>query len=413
VSHGDLQDIIGQDEAIGRLQGILRSGRVPHALLFAGPSGVGRRTTALGLARILLCEDPHLPQNESGGAGPRGTKPPDPALFQLTLDESPDDASSDSGIRPCGQCEDCRMTAAGKHGDLHIIYKELAQYHEDAQVRSRVMQDLSISVIRDFLIVPAGRSPTRGRGKVFIVLEADLMSIPAQNALLKTLEEPPSGVTIILICERPEQLLPTTISRCSTIRFRLLPKQLVIEKLAERGIEMNEAQFWAEFTGGSIGRALRLSELGTYQIKRDLVEGLTKLPHTGDVGFAEYLRKTADALATKFLADGRKQGVELSKTLATRRSAGILLELIAEVYRDAMSVSAAADRPISNTDQSHAIKLLAERFDLIALSDIIETLARYQRELWRNVNTRILWDNVVLTCSCAKPVRISDSLLGH
>ena len=104
------------------------------------------------------------------------------------------------------------MMAAGSHPDFQMVYKELAQYHDELSVRLRVMQDLGIDVIRSFLIYPAYRAGNRGRGKVFVVLEAELMSFPAQNALLKTLEEPPAGVRIILITSRPDSIVSVSVT---------------------------------------------------------------------------------------------------------------------------------------------------------------------------------------------------------
>ncbi len=198
----ELQDIVGQDAAIGRLQKAWQADRLPHAILLTGPEGVGRRTTATAFAKVLLCEKTCCRSDVGLSASASRTVPLETSYVQA-----------------CGTCDDCRMMVADAHPDFQIVYKELARYHDNASVRARVMQDLGIDVIRRFLIEPSYRSPVRGRGKVFIVREAELMSIAAQNALLKTLEEPPVGVTILLITTRPEQLLPTTLSRCWQIRF--------------------------------------------------------------------------------------------------------------------------------------------------------------------------------------------------
>ncbi|MFW6133913.1 MAG: hypothetical protein ACOC8F_08460, partial [Planctomycetota bacterium] len=148
VAQLGLDDIVGQDEAVGRLDAAMRAGRLPHALLFAGPEGVGRRTTAVALAKTLLCAE----AANIGG----------PALFGA-------EEVAPAAPRACGQCDDCRMTEAASHPDLHPVYKELAAYHDDPQVRERKMQRLVIDVVRQFLIAPAGQAPSRGRGKVFIV----------------------------------------------------------------------------------------------------------------------------------------------------------------------------------------------------------------------------------------------------
>jgi len=382
----ELLDIVGQDDALARLEGTVWGARRPHAYIFAGPRGVGRRTTATALAKTLLCEDPTTTPNAA-------------RLARLDADFPL--------RRACGQCTDCKMVAAGTHPDLHLVYKELARYHDDLNVRERVMQELGIDVIRDFLIGPACRSASRGRGKTFIVLEAELMSAAAQNALLKTLEEPPEGVTIILICQRSEELLPTTLSRCSMIRFVPLPKAFVIEKLLEQGIEREEAEFWAAFTGGSVGKAVDLADQDLYPIKRDVLERLAGLGPAGDAELADHLVKLMDKRADAAIAAARRaDGSELSANLAKRQAVSSLLELIAGAYQDAMALAAGAKRQMVNADQQEAIERLARRFTSTQLAEIVEQLSQYEQLLWNNVNPKIVWDNAVVTCASAAPLRL-------
>ncbi len=371
----NLSDIIGQGEAVSRLLANMSADRVPHAFLFAGPEGVGRQTTATALAAVLLCESP---------------------------------ATDLMGRRSaCGACESCRMMKAGAHPDFQLVYKELARYHDDASVRSRVMQDLGIDVIRSFLIAPAGRSATRGRGKVFVVLEADLLSIAAQNSLLKTLEEPPAGVTIILVCLKPDQLLPTTRSRCSLIRFGPLPREFVTDRLAQAGIAPAEADFWAALTAGSLGRALELSQAGFYDVKRQVVEGLSRLSAGGDAKFAEALAKHTDTLAEAEVKRAKKDDdANLSKTLAARQATSAMLEIIAAAYRDALTCATGAQTALVHSDQSSAVRAIAGRFTPVELADILEQLSRYETLLWRNVNPKIVWDNVVITCASAAALNV-------
>jgi DNA polymerase-3 subunit delta' len=369
-----LNDIIGQEPALQQLHTAMRDGRMPHAFLFIGPAGVGRRTTALALAATLLCK------KKSGD-------PP----------------------QACGTCEDCKMLAAGTHSDFQLIYKELARFHDDSSVRNRVMQDLGIDVIRHFLIGPAGRAPTRGSHKVFVVLETELMSIAAQNSLLKTLEEPPPGVTIILICAKPDQLLPTTLSRCAQVNFRRLPAAFVAQKLEEfeNGIAPSEARFWAGYTQGSIGEALKLARAGMYEIKCDVLNHLARLSSGGDVDTAEHFADLTDKLATQAVSAAKKRdGAELSKSLASRQATGTMLEIIAGVYGDALTLATGARRDLTHSDQSSAVEIIAGRFTPTQLACIIESLSQYEQLLWRNVNPKIVWDNVVITCGSGQEVTL-------
>ncbi len=384
----ELSDIVGQDDAIDRLLRAMSGKRLPHAFLFAGPDGVGRRTTAIAFAKMLLCEKPadEVSQSASESAGKKKPAPRRQA---------------------CGQCDDCRMIAADSHPDFQMVYKELARYHDDASVRDRVMQDLGIDVIRSFLIAPAGRLSSRGRGKIFVVLEAELMSIAAQNALLKTLEEPPDLVKIILITSKPESLLPTTLSRSQMIRFGPLPSQFVMAKLAAAGVDEAEATFWATFTEGSVGRALQLTEQGMYEVKCDVIERLAKLPAAGDVELSEHLAQVTDRLASEAVGAAKElDDAALGKGLASRRAAGIMLELIAGAHRDALTLATGAKSPIIHADQRQAVEALAGRLEPLELAEIIEALSRCEQLLWRNVNPKTVWDNVVITCASAKPLRI-------
>ena len=382
----ELLDIVGQDAAVGQLQRVLAGSRRPHAYLFVGPRGVGRRTAAVALARTLLCDAPQ-------------TRPNDGRLGDL-------DASA-TLRQACGQCESCRLMDAGSHPDFQLVYKELARYHDDADVRKRVMQGLGIPVIRSFLLAPAGRRSARGRGKVFVVLEGELMTADAQNCLLKTLEEPPDRVRLVLICRDPEQMLPTTLSRCWMVRFGPLPAAFVTGRLVEADVDRTEAAFWAAFTDGSVGRALMLAEKGMYAIKRDLLGRLTRLASAGEADLADFLIKTTEKLAAQAVAEVKAaEGASLSANLAKRQAAGVILELLASAYRDALTVSAGAERPLVHADQADVPRVLASRFAPTDLAEVLDQFAEYERLLWRNVNPKIVWDNVAVTCASAAPLRL-------
>ena len=376
---GKLLDIVGQDAAVALLQQRLAAGRMGHALMFTGPHGVGRRTTALALAGALLCENPQTLPNNARFAQLDDS-------FQLT------DA--------CGQCNDCKTLEAGTHPDFDVISKELAAFHPEPEVRGRKMQNLGIGVINHFLVKRAYLAPSRGRGKVFVVREAELMSAAAQNALLKTLEEPPPGVTIILICRRSEQMLPTTISRCHTVRFGPLPLDFVAERLVREDVAEGEAMFWASFTEGSAGRSLSLARGDMYSIKCDMLDKLSAMGPGGDAALGERLQKITDAQAIAAVKAAKSpDGAEMAKTLATRQATGTMLELIASAFRDAITLSTGADRPLVNADQRHAVEAIAGKHSTRQLAGAIEQLSNYEQLLWRNVNPKIVWDNVVLACA--------------
>ena len=366
----NLSEIVAQDAALEQLAGILAGRRRPHALIFAGPVGVGRRTTAEALAKVLLC--------------PHSSESPDSPLPVA-----------------CGQCGGCRAFEAGSHGDYHLIKKELGRFSKDPQVRSRKMQNLGIGVVTEFLIAPANQGSVMGRGKVFVVREAELMTTEAQNALLKTLEEPPSGVTLILLCGAAHELLPTTRSRCALVRFGPLPRDFVSDRLIREGVEVGEARFWAAYTQGSLGESLRLAGGSLYAMKRELVDRLVAMD-SGGADLAEWLTKQAEKLTNATVAEDRL----LARSLAGRRVAALLLGLMAGVYRDVLSRSAGRDRPYIHADQADAIDRLASGRTPAVAARIITQLAAYEKLLWRNVNAKTVWDNVTITCATAAPLEV-------
>jgi len=168
-----------------------------------------------------------------------------------------------------------------------------------------------------------------------------------------------------------------------------------------------EAAFWAGFTEGSIGRALKLAAQDMYAIKRDVLTRLSNLSAAGGAELSEHLVKLTDNLSAQAVADAKAaDGADLAKTLASRQAAGMVLELIASAYRDALTISTGSPRPRVHADQPEVPSALAERFEATELAEIIEQLAEYERLLWRNVNPKTVWDNVGITCVSAADLRL-------
>jgi DNA polymerase III delta prime subunit len=241
-------NVQGQDRAIVQLQRSLKAGRLASTWIFAGPLGVGKFTLAVELAKTVLCDAPVTRANGIEQGVLVAGLPPE---FPLKL--------------ACGQCESCRVIAAGggNHPDLHIITKELIRYH-DRTGKSKGTT-LSIDVIRGEITGDSSENKEakiykrsfRGRGKFFIIDEADLMEAPAQNSLLKTLEEPPAESYLILITASPQDLLSTIRSRSQVVQFGELPDEVIVKRLLESGMLEEDAALMARLARGSLGRALR------------------------------------------------------------------------------------------------------------------------------------------------------------
>ena len=286
-----LSDIFGQDSAIDAIRRMYLAERLPHGLLFAGPTGVGKATTAKALAELFLCEKPH------------------------------DDA-------PCGKCAACRVFEAGNHPDYHVITKELIRLH-DKSGESKATE-LSIDVIRHELVGPAGLKASMGRGKVFVIEQADLMNIAAQNAALKTLEEPAGRSLIVLLAEQPLALLPTIRSRCQAVRFSPLSDERVVSELKKRGIGDADAADAAMLAEGSLGQALRWMEDGVIVRARELRQRLKEMLMGRAVADLPDWFKTA---SEEYAAKQLERDELSSKTQATRDGMTLYLRIAAQAFR--------------------------------------------------------------------------------
>ena len=220
---------IGNHAAIALLNGAINQHRVSHAYLFIGPNRVGKRTLAIDFARALNCHA-------------QDTTTPGWAELQPAV--------------PCGQCSACDRIARSSHADVQIISSS-TQSSKDTDAKAtqrRVM--IGIELIKD-IQSDAMLEPYEGRAKVFIIDEANRMSPDAANALLKTLEEPPGSVHIILTAPSADLLPETIVSRCHLVRLRSVPVETIADALVERySVNSEEAQSLAKMSMGAPGWAV-------------------------------------------------------------------------------------------------------------------------------------------------------------
>ncbi|WP_224245051.1 DNA polymerase III subunit delta' [Hyalangium gracile] len=228
-----LASVVGQPRAIDALQAALRSGTLHHAYLFAGPEGVGKELAAVGLAQALTCPE----QPEVG----------------------------------CGQCASCVRVSKGLHPDVTWVMPDEERVARGLAGRSDFTgtpsRDIRVEQIRG-LQERLALHGLESRRKVALITSAHRMNEPAQNAFLKTLEEPPADTTLILIAAAMDKLLPTIRSRCSKVHFAPLPVDLVAQRVQqERRLDPQTAALAAVMAGGSLGRALSLDVEGLAQRK--------------------------------------------------------------------------------------------------------------------------------------------------
>jgi len=304
--------IRGHDRIVESLRIGLREGRLPHALLFVGPPGIGKRSFARKLAQALLCE-----------------------------------AHPGHALDPCEACPGCLQVWAGTHPDF-IEAGRPEDKHE-----------LPISVIRE-LCDQFGLKPARGAHKVAILDDADLLNEEASNAFLKTLEEPPPGAVLILIGTSAELQLDTIVSRCQVLRFDPLPEPEIAALLLEQGVARDpaDAARLAAMAEGSLSRARGWADIELERFRRSLIDEIA-----ADHGFE------APELAHRLQAFIKQAGKE---SFDQRRRASLLIGELTRFFRGILWQTAGLAPPCPDPDDRRAAAALASRLepeDVFALAD--------------------------------------------
>jgi DNA polymerase-3 subunit delta' len=316
----------GHDRIIDDLRHSLARGRFPHAFLFVGPEGVGKRAFALTLAQALLCE------------------------------RNPEEA-----LDPCGSCPSCLHVTAGTHPDVLQVE------------RPEEKHDLPIQAIRQ-LCLDLGLKPMRGARRVAIVDDADDLNDEASNAFLKTLEEPPSGSVLILLGTSPEAQLDTIVSRCRVVRFDPLPESELAELLVAQGVAPDTAAAarLARLAEGSVSRARGLADPELSQFRRGLIDALAD-----SAGF------DPGALASKLVAFVKEAGKE---SVVQRARARLFMAELAGFFRGLLWQTAGLVPPSPDPDDCRAIAALAANLDpedVLVLADrCVEADQHIQRKAY-------------------------------
>lgn len=241
--------ILGQDKTIKRLRALIETGRIPPAMIFHGAPGTGKFLTALEFAKALNCS--HTEHREKAYAG----APADDDLFAAAapapapVPEEPVKVHTDLSDS-CGVCISCLQAQSGAHPDIRVVDTEF----QAALLDEAESANLKIDTIRE-LSRWAQQKPMLSPWKIFIVRDAEALMPQAQNALLKTLEEPPPGTMVILTVSRKASLLATILSRSCLIEFGPLPRQALRTILEAQGAEPGQAAALAALGSGSLEKA--------------------------------------------------------------------------------------------------------------------------------------------------------------
>ena len=330
--------IVGHRRLITLLARAAARDTLPPAMLMAGPAGVGKRFTAAAVAAAINCLQP------------RSTP---------TLERD-----------ACGRCTSCRRIARGVHPDVPIV-----EPGDNGQI--------GIEQIRD-VIDRAQYRPFEVRRRVVIIDEADAAGDPAQSALLKTLEEPPSTSIFVLVSSMPDALLATVRSRLPRLRFGPLTVHEVVTVLTrDHAWEEADAQAAAAEADGSVGVALQMRAIDVARAREAARQVLEVTASAGNTA-----RRVAVAHA---LVGGKGTPAEGREQLAT------CLRSLASLLRDLGVIATRADRAVlANRDMATALDGLARFFDsdrAVKASTIVD---RALGALERNASTKIVADWVVL-----------------
>jgi len=330
--------LIGHRRLIALLSRAVERGTVPPSLLLAGPEGVGKRRVAVALAEALNCLRPSAT----------------PAL--------PYDA--------CGTCAACRRIARGIHPDVILL-----EPGDSGSIR--------IDPVRE-VIDQARYRPFEGRRRVIIIDNADAMIPAAQNALLKSLEEPPSASVFALVSSIPDSLLPTVRSRCPRLRFRPVPAAEVAEALIrDFKYTEEEARAAAAEADGSIGRALQANS-GALADARAVAQRLL-----------EQAARTPDA-SRRLNAVKELTGKKASPAVE-RDQLAVHLRAMASLLRDLGILATRADaRMLANADLRGALERLASAYDSARSMRAFTAVDRALGALERNASPKIVADWVAL-----------------
>ena len=324
---GSFKDVVGHKDILKYISSAVENNRVSHAYILNGERGSGKRMLANLFATTLLCE--------SGNS------------------------------EPCGKCHSCRQAESGNHPDIIRVTHEKPNSISVDDIRTQVNNTVDIK-------------PYQGPYKVYIIPQADLMTPQAQNAILKTIEEPPAYAVFLLLTENAEMLLPTINSRCVMLKLRNI-KDTLIRKYLMENLEIPDykADMCTAFAQGNVGRAIMLANSEHFNEIRE--EAVQLLKHIHDM--------------------------ELSETVAAVKNISVYkleitdyLDIIMIWYRDVLLYKATKEiDKVVFKDQLQSIKEQARKSSYEGIELILESLEKAKARLKANVNFDLVMELLFLT----------------
>lgn len=327
-----IDEIAGQTVALTHLKNALKKDQISQAYMLIGEPGMGKKTIAESFAESILCEERKPGEYEH-----------------------------------CGKCRSCHQVETGNHPDCIFVTHEKSNLISVDEIREQLVSDVEIK-------------PYQGSKKVYIVPDAEMMNEQAQNALLKTLEEPPEYAVIILLVANADLMLPTLLSRSIKLPLAPLPDQVIEEKLIkDYYIQKYRTSSIVKFARGNLGRAIEMSENDDFiEDKNTASDIMKKVVKTESYQWKDWID-------------------ELSKDKARLP---FFLGLFMDWYRDILMAKSGAGRErLMFADEESVITEEAGEYDYEGLKYCIEAIEDAQAKVRANVKLSLVLENLFNTLS--------------
>ena len=319
----DFTKIIGHERVIENLKNAIDNNQISHSYLFEGEESIGKRMVALSFAKTLLCRE--------------------------------------EGLKPCNKCNSCLKFDKLNHPDFRLIEPE----------KNRISKETIDKLIKSMSI-----APLESKRKIVIIDNSHEMGLEAQNGLLKTLEEPPSYINIILITSSSNNLIPTIISRCQVVKFYPVENKKIEELLKlNYNKTLEEANFIAHFTKGSVGKSIILSKSMDFSNKRDKTLEIIDNIVNGD--------KLTIFNAIDFFL-GNKDSIEE------------ILDIILYWFRDLLIYKEIGESDIIINRDKMTLLSTQSFLNTNKINDIIEKTIETKEDIQRNINYQLSIETMLL-----------------
>ncbi|MDD6629237.1 MAG: DNA polymerase III subunit [Lachnospiraceae bacterium] len=320
-------DIIGQEQLKEHLQNAISMYKVSHAYIINGERSSGKEFIARIFAMALQCEK--------------------------------------GGTEPCGECHSCKQAMSNNQPDIIYIGHEKPNTIGVEDIRGQINNDIGIK-------------PYSSPRKIYIMNEGEKMTVQAQNALLKTLEEPPEYAVILILTTNVEALLPTILSRCVVLNMKPVPDAKVKKYLMEElGVPDYKANICVAFARGNIGKAKLLASSEEFEKVKD--EAITLVKYINDMEINEIVKAIKKITEYKFDVND-------------------YLDILSVWYRDVLLYKATKDiNSLIFKDELQQIRRVADRSTYEGIETIVNALQQAKRRLEANVNFDLTMELLLLT----------------